>query len=118
MKKLLFILIALLAVFAFVTVAVAAEKKAPAPQAGKVSGIVTVYIAANQADKTAAAGTISVKDAKDKKWTFDVLPDTKITGEVMRDSKVTVAWKKEGGKTTATSIAVIAVKKPAAPKTK
>ena len=118
MKKLLFVLIALLAVFAFAAAAVAAEKKAPAPQAGKVSGKVTVYIAANQTDKSAPPGTIAVKDAKDKNWTFDVLPETKITGEVKRDAQVTVAWKKEGGKTTATSITVAAVKKPAAPKPK
>ena len=116
MKKLLFVLIALLTAFAFATGAVAAEKKATAPQTGKVSGTVTTYIAASQADKT--AGTISVKDAKDKIWAFDVLPDTKITGEVKNDAKVAVAYKKEGGKTTAASITVIAVKKPAAPKTK
>jgi hypothetical protein len=116
MKKFLFVLIALLAVFAFVTGTMAAEKKATAPQAGKVTGMVTAYLAASQADKT--AGTISVKDAKAKNWAFDVLPDTKITGEVKKDAKVTVAYKKEGGKTTATSIAVVAVKKPAPPKTK
>jgi len=116
MKKCLFVLIALLTVFAFATGAVAAEKKGTAPQAGKVSGTVTTYIAASQADKT--AGTISVKDAKDKIWAFDVLPDTKVTGEVKNDAKVTVAYKKEGGKMIASSIAVIAVKKPAAPKTK
>jgi len=116
MKKVLFVLIALLTVFAFAAGAVAAEKKAPAVQTGKVTGTVTAFIAANQADKT--AGTISVKDAKDKVWAFDVLPDTKITGEVKKEAKVTVAYKKEGGKTTATSITVIAVKKPAAPKAK
>jgi len=116
MKKFLFVLIALLTVFAFATGAVAAEKKATASQAGKVSGTVTAYLAAGQADKS--MGMISVKDAKDKIWAFDVLPDTKITGEVKKDEKVTVAYKKEGGKTTAASIAVIAVKKPAAPKTK
>jgi ABC-type oligopeptide transport system substrate-binding subunit len=116
MKKFLFVLIALLTVFAFATGAVAAEKKATAPQAGKVTGAVTAYIAANQADKS--AGTISVKDAKGKNWAFDVLPDTKIKGEVTKGATATVAYKKEGGKTSATSITVIAVKKPAAPKTK
>jgi hypothetical protein len=116
MKKFMFALIALLAVFAFVSGAVAAEKKAAVPKTGKVTGTVTVYIAANQIEKR--AGTISVKDAKGKKWTFDVLPDTKITGEVVRDAKVTVAYKTEGGKTTASSITLIAVKKPAAPKKK
>jgi len=116
MKKTLFVLIALLTVLAFATGAIAAEKKAAAPQAGKVTGTVTAYLAANQADKT--AGTISVKDAKEKNWAFDVLPDTKITGEIKKDAKVTVAYKKDGGKTSATTITVIAVKKPAAPKAK
>ena len=116
MRKLLLVLVAILTVFAFATGAVAAEKKAPAVQTGKVTGTVTVYIPVNQQDKT--PGTISVKDAKDKVWTCDVVPDTKITGEVKKDAKVTVAYKKEGGKTTATSVAAIAVKKPAAPKTK
>jgi hypothetical protein len=116
MKKALFVLIALLTVFAFATGAIAAEKKATAPQAGKVTGTVTVYIAASQTEKT--AGTISVKDAKGKVWTFDVLPDTKVTGEVRKDAKVAVAYKKEGGKSTASSIALTAVKKPAAPKAK
>ena len=112
----MFVLIALLAVFAFATGAVAAEKKATAPQAGKVTGAVTAYIAANQADKS--AGTISVKDAKGNNWAFDVLPDTKITGEVTKGATATVAYKTESGKMIATSITVIAVKKPAAPKTK
>jgi len=116
MKRFLFVLIALLAVFAFATGAVAAEKKATTPQAGKVTGAVTAYIAASQADKI--AGTISVKDAKGKSWAFEVLPDTKITGEVTKGATATVAYKKEGGKTTASSITVIAVKKPAAPKPK
>jgi hypothetical protein len=116
MRKLLLVLIALLAVFAFAAGAVAAEKKAPAVQTGKVTGTVTVYIAANQVNRT--AGTISVKDAKDKVSTFDVLLDTKINGEVAKDVKVTVAYKKEGGKTSATSVTAIAVKKPAAPKAK
>jgi hypothetical protein len=116
MKKFLFVLIALLTVFAFATGAVAAEKKATAPQAGKVTGAVTAYIAANQADKS--AGTISVKDAKGKNWAFDVLPDTKIKGEVTKGATATVAYKTESGKMIATSITVIAVKKPATPKTK
>jgi hypothetical protein len=116
MKKFLFVLIALLAVFAFATGAVAAEKKATAPQAGKVSGTVTAYLAAGQADKS--MGMIAVKDAKGKDWSFDLPSDTKIKGEVTKGATATVTYKKEGGKTTATSITVIAVKKPAAPKTK
>ena len=116
MKKVLFVLIALVTVVAFATGAVAAEKKATKPQAGKVSGTVTVYVAANQADKL--AGTISVKDAKDKKWSFDVLPETKITGEVARGAKATVTYKKEGGKMVATAVSAAAKKKSSKPAAK
>ena len=116
MKKFLFVLIALLTVFAFATGAVAAEKKATAPQAGKVSGTVTAYLAAGQADKS--MGMIAVKDAKGKDWSFDLPSDTKIKGEVTKGATATVAYKTESGKMIATSINVIAVKKPAAPKTK
>ena len=116
MKKFLFVLIALLTVFAFATGAVAAEKKATKPQVTKVSGTVTVYIAAGQADKS--AGTISVKDAKGKNWSFDLPPDTKIKGEVTKGATATVTYKKESGKMIATAITVIAVKKPSTPTTK
>ena len=116
MKKLLFVLIALLAVFAFATGAMAAEKKTTKPEVTKVTGAVTVYIAAGQADKS--TGTVAVKDAKGKDWSFDLPSDTKIKGEATKGSTATVAYKKEGGKTTASSINVIGVKKPAAPKTK
>jgi hypothetical protein len=116
MKKFLFVLIALLTVFAFATGAVAAEKKTTKPAVTKVTGAVTVYIAAGQAEKS--TGTVAVKDAKGKNWSFDVPPDTKITGEVTRGATVTVTGKKEGGKMITTSITVIAVKVPAAPKTK
>jgi hypothetical protein len=116
MKKFLFVLIALFTVFAFASGAVAAEKKAAAPQTGKVTGTVTAYFAANPVEKR--AGTISVKDAKAKKWTFDVLPDTKIAGEVKTDTKVTVAYKKEGGKMIATAVSVAAAKKSSQSKAK
>ncbi len=117
MKRFLFVLIALLTVFAFCTGAVAAEKKAAAKsEVTKVTGAVTAYIAARQAEKM--AGTITVKDAKGNDWSFDVPPDTKLKGEVARGVTATVNFKKEAGKMIASSITVIAVKKPAAPKTK
>lgn len=116
MKRFLFVLTALLAVLAFGTGAVAAEKKATKSEVTKVTGAVTAYVAARQAEKM--PGTISVKDAKGNDWSFDVPPDIKITGEVTRGVMATVNYKKEGGKMIASSIAVIAVKKPAAPKTK
>jgi hypothetical protein len=116
MKKFLFVLIALLAVFAFATGAVAAEKKTTTPQVAKVSGTVNVYIPANQMEKT--KGTITVKDAKGKDWTFDVSSDTKVTGEVKRGSKASVTYRKEGGKMTATAISAAAQKKASKPATK
>jgi cytochrome c1 len=116
MKKLLFVLIALVAVFAFATGAVAAEKKATKPQVAKVSGTVNVYIAAGQMEKT--KGTITVKDAKSKDWTFDVSPDTKVTGEVKRGAKATVTYSTEGRKMTATAISAAAAKKDSKPATK
>ena len=117
MKRCLFVLIALLTVFAFASGAVAAEKKAAAKsEVTKVTGSVTAYIAAKQAEKM--PGTISVKDAKGTDWSFDVLPETKINGEVARGVTATVNFKKDAGKMIASSITVVAVKKPAAPKTK
>jgi hypothetical protein len=116
MKRFLFVLIALLTLFAFGTGAIAAEKKAAAKsEVTKVTGAVTAYIAAKQAEKM--PGTITVKDAKGTDWSFDVLPETKITGEVTRGATATVNYKKDAGKMIANSIAVVAVKKPA-PKTK
>ena len=117
MKRFLFVLIALLTVFAFASGAVAAEKKAAAKsEVTKVTGAVTAYIAARQAEKM--AGTITVKDAKGNDWSFDVPPDTKITGGVTRGVTATVNFKKEASKMIASSITVIAVKKPAASKKK
>ena len=117
MKRFLLVLMALLTVFAFASGVVAAEKKAAAKsEVTKVTGAVTAYIAARQAERM--AGTITVKDAKGNDWSFDVPPDTKITGEVTRGVTATVNYKKEGGKMIASTITVIAVKKPAAPKTK
>jgi hypothetical protein len=114
MKRSLFVLIALLTVFAFASGAMAAEKAAAKSEVTKVTGVVTAYVAAKQADKM--PGTISVKDAKDKEWSFDVLPETKITGDVARGVTATVNYKKEGSKLVANSITVAAVKKPAAKK--
>ncbi|OGP68483.1 MAG: hypothetical protein A2170_01620 [Deltaproteobacteria bacterium RBG_13_53_10] len=114
MKRLLFVLIVLFTVVAFAAGAVAAEKKATKPPVTSVSGTASTYIPPIKMSQT--PGTISVKDAKDKDWTFDVPADAKITGEVKRGDKVKVTYKTEASKMTATSITLIAVKKPAAPK--
>ncbi len=127
MKRTLIVLVALLAMVAFVVGAVAQEKKAPAPapapaapaaekakadkpkapKAMKASGTVAAYEAGKM---------IKVKGAKDKEWSFDIAPDAKVKGEVKEGAKVTVMYKKDGDKMVATSIAVAAAKKPKAPK--
>ena len=116
MKKFLFVLIALLTVFAFATGAVAAEKKTTKPQATQVSGTVTIYLAASQAEKS--TGMIAVKDAKGKDWSFDLPADTKIKGEVRKGAKATVTYNKESGKMIATAVTVAAVKKASKQTTK
>jgi Cu/Ag efflux protein CusF len=49
---------------------------------------------------------IKIKGAKDKEMAFDVTGDTKMKGEVKEGAKVTVMYKKDGDKMTATSISV------------
>ena len=116
MKKFLFVLIALLTVFAFATGALAAEKKTTKPEATLVSGTVTAYLAAGLADKS--TGMIAVKDEKGKDWSFDLPSDTKIKGEVTKGSKAIVAYKRESGKMIATAVSVAAEKKASKPTTK
>lgn len=126
MKKALVVFVALLAMVAFVTVAVAQEKKAEPPAAGekakaekpkakakapaakKFSGAVTGY---------EAGKTIKVKGKKDE-MAFDLAPDAKIKGDVKEGAKVTVSYKKEGEKNLATAVNVAPVKKKAEKKEK
>ena len=126
MKKSLIIVIALVAMVAFVGGVVAqqpaktapaptapapekakTEKPAKAPKAMKASGAVAAYEAGKM---------IKVKGSKDKEWTFDIAPDAKIKGEPKEGAKVTVMYKKDGDKMVATSISVAAAKKAKAPK--
>ena len=122
MKRILIVVVALLAMVAFVSGVVAQEKKAEkpaaaaekpkaekpkAPKALKASGTIAAYEAGKM---------IKVKGAKDKEMTFDVTGDTKMKGEVKEGAKATVMYKKEGDKMVATSIAVAAPKKPKAQK--
>ena len=121
MKKVLIVLVALLAMVAFVSGVVAQDKKAgtpaaaadkpkadkpKAPKAMKAKGTVAAY----EADKT-----ITVK-VKDKDLAFDIAADAKVKGEVKEGAKVTVTYKKDGDKMVATAIAVAAAKKPKAEK--
>jgi hypothetical protein len=110
MKKLLrsfSILVAFLAMVAFVGGAVAQETKTatPAPavekpmskkvKTMKVYGTVVTY---------EAGKIVKVKGAKEKEWTFDVGPNAKIKGEIKEGSRVGVRYMKEGDKLVATSI--------------
>ncbi|MDO8955734.1 MAG: hypothetical protein Q7W38_02665 [Deltaproteobacteria bacterium] len=123
MKKVLIVLVALLAMVAFVSGVVAQEKKAEtpaaaadkpkadtdkpkAPEALKASGAVVAY---------EAGKTITVK-TKDKELAFDIAADAKVKGEVKEGAKVTVTYKKDGDKMVATAISVAAAKKAKAPK--
>ena len=120
MKKVLIVMVALLAMVAFVSGAVAQKADAPAaakadkpkvdkPKAPKAT-TATGTVAAYEAGKT-----IKVK-AKDKELAFDIAADAKVTGEVKEGAKVKVTYKKDGDKMVASAIAVAAAKKPKAEK--
>jgi len=126
MKKSLIIVIALVAMVAFVGGVVAQEKKAPAPapaasapapekakaekpkapKAMSFKGTIAAYEAGKM---------IKVKGSKEKEMTFNIAADAKIKGEAKEGAKVTVSYKKDGDKMVATSISVAAPKKPKAP---
>jgi hypothetical protein len=131
MKKLFVIMIALLTMVAFASSVMAqapakpaepakpAPAPAPAPEkkapekakadkskAMKATGMVAGY----------EAGKMIKVKGKDKEMAFDVTGDTKVKGEVKDGAKVTVMYKKDGDKMTATSISVAAEKKKASEK--
>ncbi len=130
MKRMLIVMVALLAMVAFASGAIAqapakTEKPAapaapaPAPAAEKpkmekpkeakpmkFGGTVAAYEAGKM---------IKVKGAKDKEMAFDVTGDTKMKGEVKEGAKVTVMYKKDGDKMMATSISVTPPPKKKAP---
>ncbi len=125
MKKFFIVLVALLAMVAFVSGVVAQEKKAAAPapaaekpkadkpkadkpKSMKFSGTVAAY---------EAGKTIKVK-GKEKEMAFDIAADAKVKGEVKDGAKVTVMYKKDGDKMVATGISVAAEKKAAEKKPK
>jgi len=130
MKKMLIVMVALLAMVAFAGSVIAqapakteqpatSATPAPAPAAEKAKmekpkaakpmkfwGTVAAYEAGKM---------IKVKGAKDKEMAFDVTGDTKMKGEVKEGEKVNVMYKKEGDKMVATSISVAAPHKKKAP---
>src|SRR3974377_938624 len=123
MKRALVVMVALVAMLAFVSgvmaqapakteqpAAQAPEKMKPAaekPKADKPTAMkFTGAVAGSEEGKM-----IKVKGSKDKEMTFDVMGDTKMKGEVKEGGKVTVTYKKDGDKMVATSIAMSAEKK-------
>jgi len=117
MKKMLIVMVALLAMVAFAGGAIAQqapaktekpaapapEKAAPAPapkpatekpKALKATGAVAAY----------EAGKMIAVKVKDKEMKFDIAADAKVQGEVKEGAKVTVTYKKDGDKMVATSI--------------
>ncbi|MCJ7685750.1 MAG: hypothetical protein MUO68_15825 [Desulfobacteraceae bacterium] len=96
MKKFLIIMVALFVSFAFVTGVMAAEKKA-AVKTMKAQGTVTAYDAGK---------TLTVK-AKKTELVFDIAADATVQGDVKKDAKVSVTYKKEEDKNIATSITAI-----------
>jgi hypothetical protein len=96
MKKFLIIMVALFVSFAFVTGVMAAEKKAKV-KTMKAQGTVTAFDAEKK--------TLKVK-VKKTDLDFDVA-DATVQGEVKEGAMVSVTYKKEGKKNTATSITVI-----------
>ena len=127
MKRFIVLMVALLAMVAFAGMVLA---QAPA-QTEKPAGPASEKIAPAKAKKAKAgkpkaakskkyAGTvaayeagkmISVKDAKGKEMTFEVVADAKVKGEVKEGAKVKVRYKKDGDKMIATSISGPAKKK-------
>ncbi len=122
MKKFLMVLVALLAMVAFVSGVVAQEKPAaekpkaakadkPKPPAVKsTTGTVVSYEAGKM---------IKVKGAKDKEMEFSIAEKAKVgKGDIKEGAKVKVTYKKDGDKMTATAIALVPEKaaKPKAEK--
>ena len=124
MKRALVVMVALLAMVAFVSGVMAQAPAAPAPEKAAPAPEKAKPAEKPKADKPKAmkfAGAVSgyeagkmikVKGSKDKEMTFDVMGDTKMKGEVKEGAKVTVMYKKDGDKMVATSITVSAEKKP------
>jgi uncharacterized protein YdeI (BOF family) len=127
MKRMLIIMVALLAMVAFASSVIAqapakTEKPAAAPAPGPAAEKPKMEKPKAEKPKTMrgtvaayeAGKMIKIKGAKEE-YTFDVTGDTKISGEVKEGAKATVAYKKDGDKMIATSITV---PKPKPPKEK
>ena len=97
MKKALFVLVCLLAVFAFTSGVMAAQQSTTQGKALKASGTVLTYD---------PAAMIVIKTSKGKEMHFDLAANAKVGSKVDRGSMVTVTYKKQGQKLVASSVAV------------
>ena len=125
MKKMLIVMVALLAMVAFAGSVIAqAPAKTEQPAASPAPAAEKAKMEKPKAPKpmrfwgtvgTYEAGkSIMVKGAKNKEMAFDVTADTKVKGEVKEGAKVSVMYKKEGDKMMAATIKLSTPK--AAPK--
>jgi hypothetical protein len=97
MKKGLFVLVCLLAVFAFTSGVMAAQQSTTKSQVLKASGTVLTYD---------PGAMIAIKTAKGKEMHFDLAASAKVGSKVDRGSKVTVTYTKQGQKLVASSVVV------------
>ena len=97
MKKGLFVLVCLLAIFAFTSGVMAAQQSTTKSQVLKASGTVLTYD---------PAAMIAIKTAKGKEMHFDLAASAKVGSKVDRGSKVTVTYTKQGQKLVASAVAV------------
>jgi hypothetical protein len=98
MKKALFVLVSLMAVFAFTSGVMAAQQSTTTQsQVLKASGTVLAYDPGIM---------IAIKTSKGKEMHFDLAANAKVGSKVDRGSKVTVTYKKQGQKLVASAVAV------------
>jgi hypothetical protein len=98
MKKALFVLVCLLAVFAFTSgVMAAAQQSTTKSQVLKASGTVLTYD---------PGAMIVIKTSKGQEMHFNLAANAKVGSKVDRGSMVTVTYKKQGQKLVASAVAV------------
>jgi hypothetical protein len=96
MKKALFVMVCLLAVFAF-TSGVMAQQSTTSSKPLKASGTVLAYD---------PGAMLAIKTAQGKEMHFDLAANAKVGSKIDRGSMVTVTYKKQGQKMVASAVAV------------
>ena len=96
MKKALFVLVCVLAVFAFTSGVMAAQQSTTKSQVLKASGSVLSYDPGIM---------VVIKTSKGKEMHFDLAANAKVGSKIDRGSKVTVTYTKQGQKLVASAVA-------------